>query len=126
MNIQRLPDAELVVMKIVWKHGGDITSAYVCDELKGQKEWAVPTVLNFLARLVNRGFLSTRRNGKTNIYTPLIGEEEYLKIESRSFLKRLHDNSLTSLVTSLYSGETISRDDLEELRQYLNGLEGEQ
>ena len=125
MAIQRLPDAELLIMKIVWQFGVETTSAQIMKALEGEKDWAIPTVLNFLARLVNRGFLTVRRSGKINIYTPIIGEREYLEIESKSFLERLHGNSLKSLVASLYSGNAISQDDFEELRRYIDEKAGD-
>jgi len=125
MDIPRLPDSELVVMKIVWGFGGEITSVQIMEALKGKKQWAVPTVLNFLARLVSRGFLTVRRSGKMNFYTPVISEDAYLEIESKSFLNRLHGNSLTSLMASLYGGGEISKDDLEELKRYIEDREGD-
>ena len=121
MAIPRLPDAELTIMKIVWRiNSSDVTSAQITKELEGKKEWAVTTVLNFLSRLVDRGFLSVRRNGKTNIYTPLIDEDMYLKKETKSFLERLHGNSLKSLVASLYEGEAVTKKDLAELSSYID------
>lgn len=125
MATPRLPDAELDIMKIIWAGDGETTSAYIMEKLEGKKDWAVTTVLNFLARLVDRGFLTSRRSGKTNIYTPIIGETEYLESESKSFLERLHGNSITSLVASLYGGESISRDDLDELRRYIDEKAGD-
>jgi len=120
MAIPRLPDAELTIMKIVWNISGDVTSAQITRELEGKKEWAVTTVLNFLSRLVDRGFLTVRRNGKTNIYTPVIDEDMYLKKESKSFLEKLHGNSLKSLVASLYEGDAVSKNDLAELSRYID------
>jgi len=125
MATARLPDAELEIMKIIWASGGETTSAYISEKLEGKRDWAVTTVLNFLARLADRGFLEVRRSGKTNIYTPLVGEDEYLENESKSFLERLHGNSLKSLVASLYSGKAVSRSDLEELRRYIDEKAGE-
>ncbi|MCL1820986.1 MAG: BlaI/MecI/CopY family transcriptional regulator [Oscillospiraceae bacterium] len=120
MSKQRLPDAELEIMKIIWRNGEGTTSAYIMEKLEGKKEWAVTTVLNFLARLADRGFVTVSKNGKTNIYSPIIEEEEYLKTESKSFLERLHGNSVKSLVASLYGGNAISNDDLEELKRYID------
>jgi len=125
MTLSRLPDAELEIMQIIWKCSGSATSAIIMQKLEGKKDWAVTTVLNFLARMVDRGFLAVHRSGKVNIYTPVVSEEEYLVSESRSFLERLHENSLKSLVASLYSGQEISRDDLEELKQYIDEKVGE-
>jgi len=120
MAISRLPDAELEIMKIIWKCGGSATSFQISQELEGKREWAVTTVLNFLARMVDRGFLTVQRNGKVNTYISIVDEQDYLEIESRSFLERLHGNSLKSLIAALYSGETISRDDAEELKRFID------
>ncbi|MDR2168249.1 MAG: BlaI/MecI/CopY family transcriptional regulator [Clostridiales bacterium] len=124
--MSRLPDAELAIMKIIWAHGGgEITSAQVARELEGKKDWALTTVLNFLARLTERGFLSVRRAGKTNIYLPIINENDYLQLESKSFLERLHGNSFSSLVAALYSGAAISQDDLAELKNFIDERAGD-
>ena len=120
MAISRLPDAELEIMKIIWKCGGSATSFQISQELEGKREWAVTTVLNFLARMVDRGFLTVQRNGKVNTYISIVDEQDYLEIESRSFLERLHGNSLKSLIAALYSGEGISRDDAEELKRFID------
>jgi len=120
MAISRLPDAELEIMKIIWKCGGSATSFQISQELEGKREWAVTTVLNFLARMVDRGFLTVQRNGKVNTYISIVDEQDYLEMESRSFLERLHGNSLKSLIAALYSGETISRDDAEELKRFID------
>lgn len=125
MSIPKLPDAELYIMKIIWSGGSETTSSYIMERLEGKKDWAITTVLNFLARLVDRGFLSVRRNGKTNLYMPLINQDEYLKSESKSFLERLHGNSLKSLIASLYGGNAITTEDLDELQRYINEKAGE-
>jgi len=120
MAISRLPDAELEIMKIIWKCGGIATSFQISQGLEGKKEWAVTTILNFLARMVDRGFLTVQRSGKVNTYISIVDEQEYLEMESRSFLERLHGNSLKSLIAALYSGEAISRDDVEELKRFIS------
>lgn len=120
MAISRLPDAELEIMKIIWKCGSNATSFQISQELEGKKEWAVTTVLNFLARMVDRGFLTVQRSGKVNTYTAIVDEQEYLEMESRSFLERLHGNSLKSLIAALYNGESISCDDIEELKRFID------
>lgn len=118
-NIKRLPDSELEIMMIVWEANQTVSSAYIMEKLEGEKSWVNTTVLNFLSRLVDRGFLEVTKHGRFNYYTPLIYEDEYLQKESKSFLERLHRNSLKSLVASLYDGDAISKDDLEELSKYV-------
>lgn len=122
--MKRLPDSELDVMETIWKAKEPVTSAYVCENLKNKKQWKVTSVLTFLKRLTKKGFLSCSREGKSNLYIPLIKEEEYLQKESRSFLERLCGNSLTTFVTCLYNGKTISDEDLKELRESIDKMTG--
>lgn len=118
-RIKRLPESELDIMMIIWESGESVTSAYVMEKLPKENKWATTTVLNFLARLVERGFLDITKKGRINYYTPLIAENDYLKQESRTFLDKMHMGSLKSLVSSLYDGAAISREDLEELKNYV-------
>lgn len=119
-QMKRLPDAELEIMKIIWEAKEEVTSAYIMEQLKGVKTWGNTTVLNFLARLVERGFVQSERVGKSNIYKAIIEEKSYLQNESKSFLERLHGNSIKSLIAALYNGNTITDQDLKELKNFID------
>ncbi len=119
-TIKRLPDSELEIMMIIWEADQPVSSAYIIDKLEGEKSWAHTTVLNFLARLVDRGFVETSKQGRFNYYKPLISEKDYLQKESKTFLEKMHKNSLKSLVTALYDGDAISKEDLEELSNFVD------
>ena len=122
-QISRLPDAELEVMKALWSlgdypaHPGDIAQ-------KLDKSWKAPTLLKLLSRLEERGFVKREKEGRNNLYTPLVRREAYLSAESRDFLQRLHGGSLPSLVAALMDSRAISRRDLEELEEILRGGDG--
>lgn len=90
------------------------------EKLDGVKSWTITTVLNFLSRLVDRGFLSCKREGRINIYTPTINEKDYLESESKSFFEKLHGNSLTSLMNSLLESKSISENDLQDLKKFID------
>ena len=123
-TMKRLPDSELKLMMIIWDAGEPVASPYILEQLVGGKTWAKTTVLNFLSRLVDRGFLTTEKRGRFHYFSPLISKEDYLQMESRSFLQRVHKNSLKSLVASLYDGKGIDNNDLQELRQYVDQISG--
>jgi len=121
-STKRLPDSELELMMIIWEAGQPVTSSYIMDKLYGRRSWAHTTVLNFLSRLVERGFLETSRQGRYNYYRPLVAERDYRQQESKSFLKKMHRSSVTNLVASLYDGDALSQEDLEELKRFLEGV----
>jgi len=116
-EIKKLPDAELEVMMVIWDAGVTVTSDFIMERIN--KDWAKPTLLNLLNRLCDRGFVKCGKEGKHNTYTALVEKEEYLQVESKNFLKKLHHNSLTSLVATLYSVNDISKDDLNELKKFI-------
>lgn len=120
--IKRLPDSELEIMMIIWEAGKPVSSAYIMEKLQGEKDWAPTTVLNFLARLVERGFLKVEKQGRINIYSAIVEEKDYIEAESKSFLERLHNSSLKSFVAALYDGGALSREDAEDLKRYIDEL----
>ena len=88
------------------------------EELAGRR-WQTATLLKLLSRLEERGFVKREKEGRNNLYTPLVRREDYLSAESRAFLQRLHGGSLPSLVAALMDSRAISRRDLEELEEIL-------
>ena len=112
----RLPDAELEVMQALWSlekypaHTADIAE-------KLDRGWKA--LLKLLSRLEERGFVAGSKDGRTNCYTPLVAQEDYLAQESRSFLKRVHGGSLSSLMVSLYPDAKLTQEDVAALERIL-------
>lgn len=117
-NMKRLPDAEFEIMKVVWENEPPITTNIVMEQLGKERNWKAPTVISLMKRLVERGFLRTEKNGKERIYFPLIEKEEYLKFETKNFMKFYHENSFLSFVNTLYDGKELTGDDIEELMKW--------
>ena len=115
---KRLPDAELEVMQIVWRAGQPVTSGYVQEH--AEQSWKATSVLTFLSRLCEKGYLGREKQGKQNLYTPLVAEEDYLRQESASFLQRVHRGSFRNLVASLVDAGALKPDDIAELCSFLD------
>jgi predicted transcriptional regulator len=120
--MEKLPDAEFEIMKVVWSHEPPITTNIVMERLGKRKTWKAPTVISLMSRLVKRGFLRTEKVGKERLYFPIVTRDEYLAFETGHFMKTVHENSFLSLVNTLYSGKQISDRDLEELRNWLREM----
>ena len=122
--MKKLGDAELEIMLAVWEAGEPVPSSYVQEKLRGRRDWALPSILTSLSRLVDKGFLSCQKRGKSNWYHPLVSEKDYKAAERRGLIDRLYGGSFTGMVASLYDGRAIGDSDLEQLRKYLDELEG--
>ena len=59
------------------------------------------------------------------MYASIIPENEYKTGASRHFLEKLYNNSIKSMIASLYSDKAIQDADIEELRNFLAELEDE-
>ena len=118
---ERLPDAELEVMQALWAQKEYPSSSGALMEALAGKRWRTPTLLKLLTRLEERGFVRRDKEGRNNLYTPLVRREDYLAAESREFLRRLHGGSLPSLVAALMDSRAISQADLAELEDILRG-----
>lgn len=121
--MKRLPDTELEVMKALWATGPDTPRALLEDKL-APFGWAANTINTYLSRLAEKGYVSVRREGKSNLYTPLVGREEYQAFDSRTVLDRLY-GSPRNFVAAL-AREGMRRGELEELQALLNQLNGGQ
>ena len=122
--MRRLGEAELEIMLHIWAAEGPVQSAYVQQQLQGSRSWTLPAVLTALSRLVEKGFLACKKRGRGNLYRPLISEGEYKAAEGRGIMDRLYGSSLPGMVAALYDGRAIGEKDLDDLRRYLDELEG--
>ena len=68
-------------------------------------------------------FVEVTKQGKMNLYTPLISQTDYQAHESQSVLEKLYGNSLKKFVTSLYQGKKISSEEIHELSDFLKEIE---
>ena len=125
-ELKHLGDAELEIMQAVWRAGEPVQSSYIQQALRSRRDWPLPAVLTALNRLVEKGFLTCERRGRGNWYAPAVSEEAYREFESRGFLQRLYGNSFPALVAALYRGRAIGKEELSDLRRFLDELEREE
>lgn len=76
-TINRLPDSELDIMLVLWKYELPMTRIEI-ERVVNEKKALVPTtILSLLTRLEKKNFVKVTKQGKMNLYTPLISQEEY-------------------------------------------------
>ena len=121
-----LPNSELELMMILWDADAPLTRAQIDEQLVGKQTWGPTTVLNLLARLVEKGFVSVEQNGKgkMNHYTAIVSRHEYIQFESSTVIGRLCASSVSSLVANLYENQTIDDRELDELQAFLDAKKG--
>ncbi len=118
---ERISDAEHVVMEVLWADA-PLTAQTVAQRLADSQEWTLPTVKTLLSRLVTKGALSTKADGRRFLYKPAIERTDYVSGESQRLVDRLFGGRLTPLVAHFAEQEALSADDIAEIELLLKAL----
>ena len=117
-----MPDSELELMQIIWQKEPPVSRSDIEAVIKDSHALAATTILTLLTRLCEKGFLKLEKQGRANLYTPLISQREYLASESRSLLDKLYGGSIKTFANALCDSG-ISKEELLELRKLLENNE---
>jgi len=82
-----ISESEWRVMKLIWSNSPQ-TLPEILDGLK-ETNWSKTTIQTYLACLVKKGALSTKRQGKGYLYYPAVSKSDCQLAESRNFLSRV-------------------------------------
>jgi len=121
-KLPRISESEWLVMKELWRKHPQ-TSGEIVEALSGKTRWGVATIKTLINRLVTKQALGYDKVGREHHYHPLVMEADCAMEESRSFLKRVFDGSLSPMLASFLEREQLSAEDLSELKRILEDQE---
>ena len=119
MKLTRISDAEMEIMKIIWKENKQITTADILEKLPKENSWKTTTVMTLVTRLIEKGILDVTKIGKLNHYSPKVTEEEYKADQTDVFLDDMHNGSVKSFIATLYNSRKISKQDISDLKKWI-------
>jgi predicted transcriptional regulator len=111
-----LTEAELRIMKLLWKRGESQVSDLVAA-MADVEALAYNSVLTTIRILEQKGYVEHRQVGRAFVYRACVAEREASRSEIRHVLNRFFGNSRERLVLSLLGDDEISVDELERLRE---------
>ena len=116
-----ISEAEWEVMRVLWQRGKDpLTAQEIVDELAPRKEWSPRTVKTMLNRLVKKGALGFKAEGKRYLYSAKVSQEQCVRQESRSFLDRVFGGSAAPMLNYFVQNAKLSDQEMAELRKLLD------
>lgn len=118
-----ISESEWTVMKAVWSDPPR-TLPEILESLR-HTAWSTTTIQTYLARLVKKGVLTTRRQGRGYLYAPAVAEDECRIAQGKEFLQRVYDGSLSQMVSSFVKSGSLSAEELSELRKMIAKQEEE-
>lgn len=120
-----ISQAELVIMKLLWQQAPrNAQQLYeAVNEQARDKQWRIATVKTLINRLLKKGMISYKQQGRTYLYQPMIDKQDYLAEQNESFLNDLYDGKLTAMMAAFTSQEQLSTDEIKEIKQMIEKLE---
>ncbi|WP_339734927.1 BlaI/MecI/CopY family transcriptional regulator [uncultured Gimesia sp.] len=115
----QITDAEWDVMLSVWK-AEDQTAGEIIARVEPIRKRSHRTVRTLLTRLVEKGAVTVRVDGSRHLYRAAVTRNECVRLAARSFTERFFAGDLQSLLLHFVENETLSSDEVEELRQRLD------
>lgn len=117
-NIPNISEAEWEIMKIIWR-SNPITSEQIIKLLQDETSWSQATIKTFIIRLVKKEAIGFKKEGRNYHYYPLISEDECIKEENKSFLKRVYNGAANMLFMKFLEHESFTDEELDELEALL-------
>ena len=117
---KKLPEAEFDVMVAMWNSKTlPINTAYLMENVGKAKGWKAPTLISFLTRLEDRGFIHSEKRGKERYYYVDAVKTDYVRNVTVEFLDRYHGGSFVNMLDLLYGNNSFSGDELDKLLKWL-------
>ena len=119
----KISDAELEVMRILWRENRALSLSDIRTELSDKMGWETSTIATFLRRLQKKGAISVQEK-EVHYYVPNITKEEYAALKKRSLIDKLYDGSTKNFVAALCRAGELTEADIDELKMHFR-MEGE-
>lgn len=115
----QISDAEWQVMKIVWMQG-EQTSSDLIRVLAERFDWSKSTVQTLLARLVDKGCLTRKKEGKSFVYSALLTLDQSRDLLVQDIKDKVCSRRIKNLLADLIVECDFTLSDLEDLEAVIS------
>ena len=119
MGTERLTNAEMAVMELLWK-SEQLTARQIREQLYGDSDKAQHgTVQRLLKNLEEKGFVHRDRSLGVNLFSAIVGREAYGGLQLESLAEKLTGGSIAPLLTHLLDEKKLDKAEIKRLRKLL-------
>ena len=116
--------AELEILAILWRLGESKIQA-VNDELCKIRPVGYTTTLKTMQIMEQKGLLGRKKDGKSHIYFPVENQHSTQVSLLERLLNSAFAGSKTALVMRLFGDNSVSKYEVQELKEFLDKLDSE-
>ena len=117
-------ESELEILQILWKKGA-ATVRQVNEELSLHKEEGYTTTLKLMQIMHEKNLVSRTEEGRYHIYRAAIEEENTQKLLLARFIDTAFRGSASRMVMQALGNQSVSKDELDEIKAWIETLEND-
>ena len=118
----KISSAEWEVMRVLWTKG-ETTSTEITLILSTKQDWSASTVKTLLGRLADKGYLTSRREGRTYLYQAVLNEEEANITAVQEVLSKICLTKHHHLLGKLIQQTPMTKEQIKDLQEILASKE---
>ncbi|MCD8149379.1 MAG: BlaI/MecI/CopY family transcriptional regulator [Clostridiales bacterium] len=124
-KLLKLSACETLIMKLIWDSHGDIAVQDLIVRMREryEKDYARTTMVTFLKKLSDKGYVSTYRVGRISYAHAEKSEEQYKQQMLSEETDFWFGGKPSRLVSALCSSQKISEDEIRSIRELLDDLD---
>jgi predicted transcriptional regulator len=113
-----LTATELEMMNVIWRIG-PCSVLQVVEQLRPERELAYTSVSTIVRILEQKGYVISSKEGRGHLYEAAVSKEDYQRSTVQRMVTSVFDNTPALLVRRLLDTESLSSDDLAQIRALL-------
>ena len=114
-----LTPSEWQLMECLWNRAPQ-SGRDAVEYMKTHVGWSRSTTLTLLSRMAEKQQIQCHEDGAVRTYSPLIAQEEAVLDQTRSFLERVYQGSLSLMLSAFTKKQPLSDREIEELQAILD------
>lgn len=117
-QVPNISEAEWEVLNVLWDRA-PVTANEVIQILQSKTDWKPKTTRTLLDRLVKKKVVGVDQGSKVYTFFPLYSRSQCQQAEAQSFLKRIYNGTLKSMLVQFVEDRKLSDEEIQELRSIL-------
>lgn len=115
--------SELEILQVLWQHGPS-TVRFVNDTLNEEKRAVqYSSTLKLMQIMAEKGIVKRDESSMKHVYSPAEAEDKTKSLLLERFVDSTYKGSASSLVMQLFGNKNTSKEELDEIKDFLKKLD---
>lgn len=116
-SAEKISDAELEVLKVLWSNESPMSERQIVDVLIAQNNWHRATIQTLIRRLCEKNVIKKEKKD-IFYFSPIVTETELAKERTVDLLNKVFGGNAINLISTLLGNDILSEDDMDALKKY--------